>query len=309
MNDKEKSKHFHPIIQLVILIVIAALCGFVAVLAGFAIYGAIYSFAPMLEMIKLRGEGMDIRFLRILQISSTIGLFIMGPLVYAKIDNYKVGEYFRFKTKINPLLILLTILLVFFSLPLLDYIANLNQKMALPHFLQNVETWMKAKELEASQLIEKILVMKSFQDLGINLLMIAILPAIGEELMFRGTLQHIFTTLFKNAHVAIWITAILFSAIHLQFFGFFPRMFLGVLFGYMFFWGKNIWLPILAHFLVNGTQVIIAFKMQQEGKTVADIMNNTSFQWFTCLLSLVLTIVLLWLYHKKSTTNNLPSYE
>lgn len=309
MNDKEKLSHYHPIIQLVILLVISALCAFVAVLSGFAIYGAIYSFAPMLEMIKLRGEGMDIRFLRILQTSSTIGFFIMGPLVYAKIDNYNVGAYFKFNTKINPLLILLTILIILFSSPLLEYTAQLNQKMALPHFLQNVETWMKAKELEATQLIEKILVMKSYQDLAINLLMIAILPAIGEELMFRGALQHTFTTMFKNVHVAIWITAILFSAIHLQFFGFFPRMLLGVLFGYMFVWSKNIWLPILAHFLVNGIQVIIAFKMQQEGKSITEIVSGASFQWYTYLISALLTIVLLWLYHKKSTVDNLPSYE
>jgi membrane protease YdiL (CAAX protease family) len=309
MNDKENSSHFHPIIQLVILILIAALCGFVAVLAGFAIYGAIYSFAPMLEMIKLRGEGMDMRFLKILQISSTAGLFILGPLVYAKIDNYRVRKYFGFNTQINPFLILLTILIVVFSSPLIEYINELNQKMALPHFLQNVEAWMKAKELEADQLIQKILIMKSYKDFAINLLMIAILPAIGEELMFRGTLQHIFTTLFKNAHIAIWITAILFSAIHLQFFGFFPRMFLGAMFGYMFVWSKNIWLPILAHFCVNGKQVILAFKLQQEGKTIAEMDSGSSFQWYTCLISALLTIVLLWLYHKNSTKNNIATYE
>ncbi|TAF81977.1 MAG: CPBP family intramembrane metalloprotease, partial [Sphingobacteriales bacterium] len=133
------------------------------------------------------------------------------------------------------------------------------------------------------------------------LLMIAILPAIGEELFFRGTIQNIFTALFKNPHVAVWLTAILFSAIHLQFYGFLPRMFLGALFGYLFIWGKSIWLPILGHFLNNGFAVIMAFRLQQEGKSISELDNAFSPSWYAILCSIVFTFACINIYFKQAS--------
>jgi len=89
--------------------------------------------------------------------------------------------------------------------------------------------------------------------------MIAILPAIGEELLFRGVLQRIFANWTKNIHLGVWIAAILFSAMHMQFYGFLPRMMLGVLFGYLFVWSGSLLLPILCHFINNGSAVIYAY--------------------------------------------------
>lgn len=300
MNNTLKSSHFHPLSQLLILILISTISCFISVAVGFAILGFIYGFTPMLSMLTTMGQTMDLPLMRMLQISSTIGIFILGPLVYAKIDNYKVRSYFKINFPIKPVLILLTILIVLFSSPLLEAINILNQKMALPIFLQNLENWMKQKELDAAALIQQLLLMKEYKDLAINLVMIAVLPAIGEELFFRGTLQNIFTNLFKNPHVAIWLTAILFSAIHLQFYGFLPRMFLGVLFGYLFLWGSSIWIPILGHFLNNGFAVIMAFKMQKEGKAISDLENIVPISWYAILLSTMLTFGLIIIYFKQA---------
>ncbi len=93
----------------------------------------------------------------------------------------------------------------------------------------------------------------------VNLLMIAILPAIGEEFFFRGILQRLFSEWFKNIHVAIFITAFIFSAIHFQFFGFFPRFLLGLYLGYLFYWSGNLWIPIVVHFINNALVVILAY--------------------------------------------------
>lgn len=297
MNNSSKSSHFHPLSQLLILILISAISCFVSVAMSFAVFSFFYGFTPMLEMLTT----MDLPFLRTIQISSTIGVFIFGPLVYAKIDNYKVSQYFKFNAKINPILVFLTVLIVLFSSPLLEFTNILNQKMSLPSFLQNLEDWMKQKEVEAAALIQQLLVMKGYKDLAINLLMIAILPAIGEELFFRGTIQNIFSRLFKNPHVAIWATAILFSAIHLQFYGFLPRMFLGALLGYLFIWGRSIWLPILGHFLNNGLAVVMAFKFQQEGKNISELDHTFSVNWYVGLLSAMLTFALIWIYFKQAS--------
>lgn len=301
MNNRLKSSHFHPLSQLLILILISTISCLISVAVGFGVFSFFYGFTPMLKTLTTVGQTIDLPLMRMLQISSTVGVFILGPLVYAKIDNYKVRSYFEINTPIKPVLILLTVLIVLFSSPLLEAINNLNQKMALPNFLQNLEDWMKQKELEAAALTQQLLVMKGYKDLAVNLLMIAILPSIGEELFFRGTIQNIFTRLFKNPHLAIWATAILFSAIHLQFYGFLPRMFLGALFGYLFFWGKSIWLPILGHFLNNGFAVVMAFKLQQEGKSISELDNTVSVNWYVGLLSAMLTFALIRIYFKKAS--------
>ncbi len=304
MNNSSKSSHFHPLSQLLILILISTISCLISVAVGFAVFSFFYGFKPMLKTLTTIAQTMDLPLMRMLQISSTVGVFILGPLVYAKIDNYKVSSYFKINTPIKPVLILLTILIVLFSSPLLEAINNLNQKMALPNFLQNLEDWMKQKELGAAALTQQLLVMKGYKDLAINLLMIAILPAIGEELFFRGTIQNIFTRLFNNPHLAIWATAILFSAIHLQFYGFLPRLFLGALFGYLFFWGKSIWIPILGHFLNNGFAVVMAFKLQKEGKSISQLDNTVSVNWYVGLLSAMLTFALVWIYFKQAEQND-----
>src|SRR5690606_4268430 len=134
---------------------------------------------------------MDINFLRIVQISSSIGIFIAGPIAYAQTEKYKSASYFHFNRPLDISLIFTVFALMLLGAPLLELIASLNQKMALPEFLKGIELWMKEKEEQAAELTKQLLTMKSFGDLGINLIMIAVIPAIGEELLFRGGLQNI----------------------------------------------------------------------------------------------------------------------
>jgi membrane protease YdiL (CAAX protease family) len=89
--------------------------------------------------------------------------------------------------------------------------------------------------------------------------MIAVLPAVGEELLFRGVIQKLFSKITRSHHWGIWISAILFSALHLQFYGFIPRLLLGAMFGYLLVWSGSLWLPILAHFINNAAAVTALF--------------------------------------------------
>jgi hypothetical protein len=188
------------------------------------------------------------------------------------------------------------------ALPVLEFSVQLNQKMALPGSLKWIEDWMKMKEEEMKVLTERLLSMKTATDLAVNLLMIAILPAIGEELFFRGGVQTAFWRWFKNHHVAIWVTAILFSSIHLQFYGFLPRMLLGAGFGYLYVWSRSIWIPVLAHFINNGLVVVVAWIYQKQGKPIDDVETIAPTQWYVYLVSAFLTIGLLWFVYKQSTT-------
>jgi membrane protease YdiL (CAAX protease family) len=122
-----------------------------------------------------------------------------------------------------------------------------------------MEDWMKGTEDEAAKLTDAFMKMPAFGGFIFNMVMIAVLPAIGEEFMFRGLLQRLLKEWLGNIHVAIFASAFLFSAMHMQFFGFFPRMFLGVMFGYLFYWSGSLWVPISAHFINNGSAVIFSY--------------------------------------------------
>ena len=131
--------------------------------------------------------------------------------------------------------------------------------MALPDWLSGIEQWMRAKEDYADHMLEVIMTPETFSGMWLNLLIIAVLPAIGEELIFRGVFQKTLRDLFRSGHLSVWITSVLFSAIHFQFYGFLPRLILGLVFGYIFLWSRNIWLPVIAHFINNAVPTVGAY--------------------------------------------------
>jgi len=310
MYDIPKSTAYHPALQLVFLVLMAIVGAVIFSVIGMIAWVAFNSDHSSLSKLSHNAFVMDVNLLRIIQISSSIGLFIAGPIAFAYLNQTKPFIYFNLNEKLSWKLFSLVVLIMFLSVPVFEMISLVNQKMVLPDFLQGLESWMRLKELEAGALVKKLLIMNNYNDLAINLLMIAIIPAIGEELFFRGGVQNILGEWFKNHHWAIWITGIVFSAIHVQFFGFFPRLFLGVLFGYLFVYGKSIWLPILGHFLNNGTAVVMAYIMQKQGKSIDEIEKSSSFEGYLYIISAIITLVLLWIYFKQAKKENpLTAYE
>jgi uncharacterized protein len=149
---------------------------------------------------------------------------------------------------------------------------------------------MKASEDNATRITEALMNMHSTGELFYNLLIIAVLPALGEEFLFRGILQKLFKEITQNIHVAIIITAVIFSAIHMQFYGFIPRMMLGILFGYLLHWTGSIWVPVFAHFINNGAAVVFAYiASRQQLPFNQDTIGTTE----SDLMLLVVSVVIL----------------
>src|SRR5690606_3070331 len=203
----------------------------------------------------------DVGFLKIVQAGSSIGMFVLPPLLLGLVEKHRY-TYLDFRMSVDPTLWFLVVVVMFFSAPVLEQAIKLNEQMRLPDVFSGLENWMKAKEIEQERLTTLLLSETSYTGLITSLLVVAVIAAIGEEFLFRGCVQGILMRWFKNPHTAIWVTAIIFSAIHLQFYGFLPRMLLGALFGYLLFWGKSIWLPVLAHFLNNAFATISAFYLK-----------------------------------------------
>jgi membrane protease YdiL (CAAX protease family) len=201
----------------------------------------------------------SVPILKYLQIIQSVSMFIIPALFAGFFFGGNTGNYLGLNKVSTIRIFFATILIMFVSLPMISWTTSLNEMVKLPDFMKGVEDWMKETEDTAAGLTESFLNVDSAGGLLLNLLMIAIIPSVGEELFFRGLLQRLFSEWFRNVHIAIFIIAFLFAAIHLQFYGFLPRMLLGVIFGYLFYWTGSIWIPIFAHLLNNGSAVIISF--------------------------------------------------
>ncbi|MBR5102345.1 MAG: CPBP family intramembrane metalloprotease [Muribaculaceae bacterium] len=143
------------------------------------------------------------------------------------------------------------------SLPAMNYIVYLNEHMALPAWLSGVEQWMRETEDAARQTTDFLLGSSSVGMLLVIVLVVGLLTGLCEEFFFRGGILNIMLDSRLGRHAAVWIAALVFSALHMQFFGFVPRLLLGAWFGYLFVWSRSLWLPVIAHAL-NNTIVVVA---------------------------------------------------
>ncbi len=208
---------------------------------------------------QLLDDAGTINFLKISQALAVFFVFILPVLLFAlfareeKLGFLKLNKNPGFHSWLIALFICLA------SLPAVSLLQSWNAGMHFPESFSGIETWMKAKEDAASAITKAFLEDRSIASLLLNLFVIAIMAALSEELFFRGLIQRLFMENKINLHVAVWITAALFSAFHLQFFGFLPRLYLGALLGYLYAYSNNLWVPFIAHFMNNAFAVLVSF--------------------------------------------------
>jgi len=208
--------------------------------------------------------------------------------------------YFQVNLTPSFRLFLLAVLLMLLSTPLVNYLTEWNKQMDLPDSLSAIEQWMKETERQATEVTKELLNSHSLYGLIQNLMILALVPAIGEELVFRGTLINLFRQRI-SLHTSVWLSAILFSAFHLQFYGFLPRMILGALLGYLFVWSRSLWLSIAAHFVNNAVVILAAYF------SISDTVDKigTEGPVWSVILSLLITISLLYLVYSFSKSSAL----
>lgn len=240
-------------------------------------------------------SGMDMSMTRVIQTISSLGLFLLPAIGMALFCDASPRHYL-FLHKVNDERVWLLVLASMFLIAApINFIAMLNQQMELPTFMAPVEQWMRSQEDLAQQLTQNMIGDGTPQLLAINLIVMALCPAITEEFFFRGALQRLIGKWNPNPHFVIWSAAILFSAFHLQFYGFIPRMLLGAYLGYLLLWTRSIWIPVFAHFINNATAVIgMSDKNLRESALVTgDIPTDQIFQYgIAAVISLILFILL-----------------
>jgi membrane protease YdiL (CAAX protease family) len=219
-------------------------------------------------------EPRQLNVLKFLQAVSSVIIFMLTSMVFALFTfRFKHYHYLGFRKIDKPVFLIYAILLTCISFPLVAWLGELNQHVPLSKSLVD-------SEKEINRQLEAFLSIHHPYDTIINLLLIALLPAICEELFFRGVMQRILIFLFKSPWQGILVTAALFSAFHFEFSGFFPRMFLGIILGALYWYGNSLWPVILSHFLFNGLQVIAA---EYFAPSLVD--TNPHVPWAAALLS------------------------
>ena len=194
---------------------------------------------------------------------TSFGAFFLAPVILLKVFlKMPVRSFFGWPKPMG-LSILTTIIITFSFMVINSIVVDWNQHIELPSFMSWFEQQAKSKEIQLQQLTEFLTNFDGFFQFLVGMVVIAIVPSIGEEFLFRGLLQNMFHRGFGNAHVAIWLTALLFGAFHFQFYGAFPRMLLGVLFGYLYYWSGHLSLAMLGHFVNNGFTLITLYLNSQ----------------------------------------------
>jgi len=208
--------------------------------------------------------------LKYFQVIQSIGLFVVPPFIIGWLYQGNFSEYLKINRSTRVQSFLLASICLLAVIPFINFLGAINSQMTFPESISGLEGWMKNMENAAQVMIEKFMKVDGISGLMFNIFMIAVLPALGEELMFRGVIQRIFSDWTKNYHWGIWISAFLFSALHMQFYGFLPRMALGAMFGYLLVWTGTMWVPILAHF-VNNLMGVLGYFLIGKGVLSKDI--------------------------------------
>jgi uncharacterized protein len=242
-----------------------------------------------MEFLKRMSSGEVVssrNFMRLtLLISHLFNFVLPGLLTYYIVYKKDYLRSLKMLTRPTWIQLGLAVVLLLVSIPLVQYVYVLNAKLPLPK-------WMMSMEDGNNAMIKFILTKEHWWDLVVNLLLIALMPAISEELMFRGVLQQQLGRIVKNPHVSILITAAIFSAVHLQFQGFFPRMLLGMLLGYLFFWTKSLWVSSMAHFTNNALTLVVFYAQGGDVNEVGKAEGGISL--LAGLVSLILVLGIGW---------------
>lgn len=217
--------------------------------------------------------------------------------------NTKPSRYLKLNKDVKLYSKVIFAALVFlFSYLFATFLTQLNKEMVLPESLKGIEEMMRSMEDSALETTNLLLSGKTIGSLILNLTVVAGFAAISEELFFRGALQQFLKEKFKKGHVAVWLTAVVFSLVHFQFYGFLPRLFLGAVLGYLFLYTENLWTPILFHFLNNATVIILNYFWSdiEWYNIIEETPITTTFIGFA-FISLTFTIILFWVYNKQKS--------
>ena len=285
-------------IQLIVLVLFMLGGALVFSSMGTLIVMLLYHTPQMLEAAD------PVTAIRITQTLTTIGTFLVPALLFAYCYNRQWFDYNAANRRPKQAMVNMVLILSITLLPVVAVLASFNefimpQEGAVADFMRDLEE-------AANHILELVTTQRSSWDLIANLLVFAVLAGICEEFFFQGSLQPLLTNWTKNPHIGILLTALIFSALHFQFYGFIPRFLLGVYLGYLFYWSRSLWLPILAHVLHNALSILVDYTLQGRGIDTNSMqftdMRGSLPMAAACALVSAMAIVYVWRIYRDDNT-------
>ena len=293
----------NPFAQLALTILTCLSCLFLAVSIG-SMFSFLFFHVHPADLQMELANAKNIPLQKFFQAVQGIGFFIVPPIILGYAFSGNSTNYLKLNQLPAGYKFILVVLVMLVSIPVINMIAGLNSMIKFPQSMSGVQNFIDQTSKTYNTTTESFMKVNTLQGLGINLLIVAIIPALGEEFLFRGVFQRIFSNWTRNAHWGIVISAFIFSAIHIEFYGFFPRWILGIMFGYFLLWSGSIWLPILAHFINNGIAVITYYLISNGtiNEKMADIGSTSDILPITISCFIFMGVGIYYLYKKRITT-------
>ena len=296
MNTVSKAKGISAFGQLGILMGLFFLGIILASLATILIPVLMFHI-PVMSVPAAITDPKNVQLGRLVQFAGTLFLFALPAFLFAKIAFGKPLLYLGFTTRANTRQFFLVLLLIIVALFSQSFITQLNEAIPIS---KSWEQYFKQLEDEYSKEVLSMAQMKTFGDYILSLIILAFLPAMFEEMFFRGALQQVLVAVFRNVFAGILLTSILFSLAHASYYGFLTRMFLGMLLGYIFYYSKNIWLNISAHFLNNAIVVTGLYLLSRSGKLTEKSMEDENYPVYVGVIAIVVVFALFVFFKRES---------
>lgn len=238
--------------------------------------------------------GMTTLRVRMATVIQDIFIFILPAIATAMLITRQPADFLMIKGSRSIWTYLLIGLTLLTSIPAMEYVISWNASIDLPKWAESAGEWMAQSEENAAEMIRTLMGGKTVGSLVMTVLLVGLLAGFSEELFFRGMIQRLLITSRVNPHIAIWATAVVFSAIHMQFYGFFPRMLLGAYFGYVMWWSRSLWTAVFAHCFNNVIAGIAMWQTFGESGEISGNMLDGRVGWIAAIISLSLTAVLIY---------------
>jgi len=284
----------HPGLQVLALLALSFICASILMGVGSALGNVLYGVDAFSDpdILSQVDDPDVVNANRILLFFNHLGFFILPALLLPKLMKYPPAEFVLINRKPSLFHGLTGVVLLILAFPIMNWLYEINQQFDFLGFAEEMESHAEEQ-------------FKAFQNGGIgvlilNLFLVALLPAISEELFFRGVLQKLLSRFSKNKHVGVWVSAFIFSFIHFQFYGFLPRMLYGALFGYLVVWSGSLLLPILLHFLNNANSLVLYYLSKKEviATETGDAGEGMPILWV--IVFVVLFGIVMWFFAKRS---------
>lgn len=245
-------------------------------------------------VLMINSLGLDYRTSTLLSsVVQALLAFIVPSIIVARMQTRNVCDELTLNRWPGWVLIAMIVGLYIFSMVPLNNIIEWNERLTLPGAMSAIEQQMRAMENAAKALTDALMADTSVWGLISGVLVIGCLTGLAEEMFFRGGIQRLLHGLM-NRHIAVWVTAFIFSFMHFQFFGFVPRMLMGAIFGYYFLYSGRLWTAVIAHAL-NNSMVVISVWLSNNGYWSIDVdkLGTTHGFWsMTCLVSVLAFVYL-----------------